>query len=251
MPFRRLIPCLDVAHGRVVKGVKFVGLRDVGDPVDLATAYSRGGADELIFLDIAATVNELSTMIDVVARVADVVNIPFTVGGGIRSVDDATRIIDAGADRVSINSAAIETPELISRIAERYGSQAVVVAMDVADGVVFTHGGSRATERSFEAWAVEAGERGAGELLVTSINFDGERSGYDLATLRALRGLVQIPLIASGGAGSAAHVAEVLEVTEAALVASIVHDDPANFPAIRRTILETGVTLRPYEETDI
>ncbi|MEI8126296.1 MAG: HisA/HisF-related TIM barrel protein [Actinomycetota bacterium] len=251
MPFRRLIPCLDVAHGRVVKGVKFVGLRDVGDPVDLATAYSRGGADELIFLDIAATVNELSTMIDVVARVADVVNIPFTVGGGIRSVDDATRIIDAGADRVSINSAAIETPELISRIAERYGSQAVVVAMDVADGVVFTHGGSRATERSFEAWAVEAEERGAGELLVTSINFDGERSGYDLATLRALRGLVQIPLIASGGAGSAAHVAEVLEVTEAALVASIVHDDPANFPAIRRTILETGVTLRPYEETDV
>ena len=123
MPFRRLIPCLDVAHGRVVKGVKFVGLRDVGDPVDLATAYSRGGADELIFLDIADTVNELSTMIDVVARVADVVNIPFTVGGGIRSVDDATRIIDAGADRVSINSAAIETPELISRIAERYGSQ--------------------------------------------------------------------------------------------------------------------------------
>ena len=251
MPFRRLIPCLDVAHGRVVKGVKFVGLRDVGDPVDLATASSWGGADELIFLDIAATVNELSTMIDVVARVADVVNIPFTVGGGIRSVDDATRIIDAGADRVSINSAAIETPELISRIAERYGSQAVVVAMDVADGVVFTHGGSRATERSFEAWAVEAEERGAGELLVTSINFDGERSGYDLATLRALRGLVQIPLIASGGAGSAAHVAEVLEVTEAALVASIVHDDPANFPAIRRTILETGVTLRPYEETDV
>ena len=245
MPRPRLIPCLDVAHGRVVKGVSFVGLRDVGDPVELATFYSAGGADELVFLDIAATPNEAATMTSVVAQVAEVLSIPFTVGGGVRSVDDASRIIEAGADRVSLNSAALANPGLITAIASRYGSQAVVVAIDAGEGVVHTHGGRVATEVATVAWASEAAERGAGEILLTSIRQDGRRTGFDLVLTREVRDAINIPVIASGGAGSAAHVAAALEVADAALVASIVHENPAGLSGLRREIMNLGVALRP------
>ena len=248
MPLARLIPCLDVSHGRVVKGVSFVGLRDVGDPVELAKFYSDGGADELVFLDIAATPDDSATMTSVVVQVAEVLEIPFTVGGGVRSVQDATRIIESGADRVSLNSAALADPTLITKIAERYGSQAVVVAIDAGEGVVHTHGGRVATTTPTVAWAVEAAERGAGEILLTSIRGDGRRSGFDLELTRRVREAVTIPVIASGGAGSAKHVAEALRVADAALVASIVHEDPAGLPGLRREIELLGIKLRPLKE---
>jgi len=248
MPLARLIPCLDVAHGRVVKGVSFVGLRDVGDPVELAQFYSDGGADELVFLDITATPEENATMTSVVAQVADVLEIPFTVGGGVRSVDDASRIIESGADRVSLNSAALANPSLITAIANRFGSQAVVVAIDAGDGVVHTHGGRVATATATLPWAVEACERGAGEILLTSIRQDGQRSGFDLALTVAVREAVTIPVIASGGAGCAQHVADALRVTDAALVASIVHENPAGLAGLRREIEELGIELRPFKE---
>jgi len=237
-----------MAHGRVVKGVSFEGLRDVGDPVELAQHYSVGGADELVLLDVAATPNEANTMLDVVRAVADALTIPFTVGGGVRSVDDATAIIEAGADRVSINSAALARPELISEIAERYGSQAVVVAIDAGDGVVHTHGGRRATDVATIPWAMQAAERGAGEILLTSIRQDGRRTGFDLALTEAVRSAVCIPVIASGGAGSAAHVAAALRVTDAALVASIVHENPTGLAGLRREIEREGVALRPWKD---
>src|SRR5665213_3249620 len=248
MPLARLIPCLDVAHGRVVKGVSFVGLRDVGDPVELAQFYSDGGADELVFLDITATPEDGATMTSVVAQVADVLEIPFTVGGGVRSVDDASRIIESGADRVSLNSAALADPSLITKIASRFGSQAVVVAIDAGNGVVHTHGGRVATSTETLPWAVEACERGAGEILLTSIRQDGQRTGYDLELTAAVRNAVTIPVIASGGAGSAQHVADALRVTDAALVASIVHENPAGLAGLRRQIEELGIELRPFTE---
>jgi cyclase len=249
MPLARLIPCLDVAHGRVVKGVSFVGLRDVGDPVELAELYSNGGADELVLLDITATPEESATMTSVVERVADVLTIPFTVGGGVRSVDDASRLIESGADRVSLNSAALADPSLITKIATRFGSQAVVVAIDAGADVVYTHGGRVATTTATVPWAVEACERGAGEILLTSIRQDGQRSGYDLELTVAVRNAVTIPIIASGGAGSARHVAEALRVTDAALVASIVHENPKGLAGLRREIEALGIELRPLEES--
>lgn len=248
MPLARLIPCLDVANGRVVKGVSFVSLRDVGDPVELAELYSDGGADELVFLDITATPEGNSTMTHVVERVADVLAIPFTVGGGVRSVDDASRLIESGADRVSINSAALEDPSLITAIANRFGSQAVVVAIDAGEGVVHTHGGRVATTTATLPWAIEACERGAGEILLTSIRQDGQRSGYDLELTTAVRSAITIPVIASGGAGSARHVAEALRVTDAALVASIVHENPSGLAGLRREIEALGIELRPLKE---
>jgi len=248
MPLARLIPCLDVAHGRVVKGVNFVGLRDVGDPVELAKYYSDGGADELVFLDISATPDDVATMTSVVAQVADVLEIPFTVGGGVRSVEDAIRIIESGADRVSLNSAALSDPSLITAIASRYGSQAVVVAIDAGDGVVHTHGGRVATTTQTIPWAVEAGARGAGEILLTSIAHDGRREGFDLALTAAVRDAVAIPVIASGGAGCAAHVVAALRVADAALVASIVHENPAGLPGLRDEIEALGIQLRPMKE---
>jgi cyclase len=244
MPLARLIPCLDVAHGRVVKGVSFVGLRDVGDPVELAEFYAAGGADELVLLDIAATPEEADTMTSVVARVADVVDIPFTVGGGVRSVDDAARLIESGADRVSINSAALADPSLITAIAERYGCQAVVVAIDAGEGVVHTHGGRVATATPIVPWAVEAARRGAGEILLTSIRQDGRRTGFDLELTQSVRDAVAVPVIASGGAGSARHVADALRVADAALVASIVHENPGGLPGLRRDVEACGVALR-------
>ena len=248
MPLARLIPCLDVARGRVVKGVSFVNLRDVGDPVELAQHYSAGGADELVFLDITATPEGADTMVHVVERVADVLEIPFTVGGGIRSVEDASRIIEAGADRVSINSAALATPDLITEIAARFGSQAVVVAIDAGERHVFTHGGRVPTDIATVPWAVEVAARGAGEILLTSIARDGRRSGFDLALTQAVRDAVDVPVIASGGAGSAAHVAEALAITDAALIASIVHENPSGLPGLRREIEALGIELRPLRE---
>ena len=248
MPYSRLIPCLDVANGRVVKGVSFVGLRDVGDPVELAKFYSDGGADELVFLDITATPEGAKTMTSVVAQVADVLEIPFTVGGGIRTVEDAFRIIEAGADRVSLNSAALSNPELISEIAELFGSQAVVVAIDAGDGVVHTHGGRNATEINTVPWAIEAASRGAGEILLPSIRQDGQRTGFDLELTRQVRDAISIPVIASGGAGNAQHIAEALRITDAALIASIVHENPAGLKGLRAEIESFGITLRPLKE---
>jgi len=244
MPLARLIPCLDVAHGRVVKGVSFAGLRDVGDPVELAAFYAAGGADELVLLDIAATPEDAATMTSVVERVADVVDIPFTVGGGVRSVDDAARIIESGADRVSLNSAALADPTLITAVAGRFGRQAVVVAIDAGEGVVHTHGGRVATAREIVAWAVEAAQRGAGEILLTSIRQDGQRTGYDLVLTAAVRDAVDVPVIASGGAGSARDVADALRVADAALVASIVHEDPEGLARLRAEVEAWGIALR-------
>ena len=249
MPLARLIPCLDVANGRVVKGINFVGLRDVGDPVELAKFYSDGGADELVFLDITATPDDVATMTSVVAAVADVLEIPFTVGGGVRSVADAIRIIEAGADRVSLNSAALADPTLITSIAERYGSQAVVVAIDAGAGVVHSHGARVATTRETIPWAREAAERGAGEILLTSIARDGRRRGYDLELTSLVRSAVGVPVIASGGAGSAKDVVAALRITDAALVASIVHENPSGLPGLRREIERLGIKLRPMKES--
>jgi len=237
-----------MARGRVVKGVSFEGLRDVGDPVELAQYYSSGGADELVLLDIAATPDGASTMLDIVSAVAESITIPFTVGGGVRSLDDAAAIIESGADRVSVNSAALATPDLITRIAERFGSQAVVVAIDAGDGVVHTHGGRRPTSVATRDWAVTAWQMGAGEILLTSIRQDGQRTGFDLALTAEIRAAVSIPVIASGGAGSAAHVAAALRVADAALVASIVHENPSGLAGLRRDVEREGITLRPWKE---
>jgi cyclase len=244
MPLPRLIPCLDVARGRVVKGVNFRGLRDVGDPVELARAYSDAGADELVFLDVTATLEERATLVHLVRCVADATAIPFTVGGGVRSVADGTALLEAGADKVSVNSAALERPALITELAEKLGSQAVVVAIDAARGVVHTRSGTRRTSRRATDWAREATERGAGEILLTSIDADGTRAGYDLELTAAVARAVRVPVIASGGAGNATHVAEALSVAQAALLASIVHENPGGLPALRDQLRRLAVPLR-------
>ncbi len=244
MPLPRLIPCLDVAAGRVVKGVKFEGLRDVGDPVELGAAYSDAGADELVFLDVKATLEERRSLVELVGRVAEQLAIPFTVGGGVRTVADAAALLEAGADKVSVNSAALSRPQLIGELAERLGSQAVVVAIDVAAGNVYTHAGTRPAGRVAVDWAREAEQRGAGELLLTSIDADGTREGYDLPLTQSVCEAVSLPVIASGGAGTAAHVAEVLESAQAALLASILHEDPTRLASLRDELRELGVALR-------
>jgi cyclase len=244
MPLPRLIPCLDVAAGRVVKGVRFEGLRDVGDPVELGAAYSDAGADELVFLDVKATLEGRASMVELVRRVGERLAIPFTVGGGVRTVDDAAALLEAGADKVSVNSAALARPELIGELAGRLGSQAVVVAIDAASEEVYSHAGTRATGRRADAWARDAQEQGAGEILLTSIDADGTRAGYDLTLTRSVAGAVSIPVIASGGAGTARHVAEALGVAQAALLASILHEDPARLVSLRAELAELGVPLR-------
>jgi imidazole glycerol-phosphate synthase subunit HisF len=249
MPLPRLIPCLDVAAGRVVKGVRFQELRDVGDPVELGAAYSDAGADELVFLDIAATVDSRDAAVEVAARVAERLTIPFTFGGGIRTVADAHAVLAAGADKVSVNSAALARPTLIEELAESLGSQAVVVAIDTlpsenGGGRVRSHAATRDVARDVISWARECEARGAGELLVTSIDRDGTQEGYDLALLARLRDAVALPVIASGGAGNAQHVADALEVADAALLASILHEQPSRLVALRRELRELGVPLR-------
>lgn len=227
---KRIIPCLDVKNGRTVKGINFEGLADVGDPVELGARYAQEGADELVYLDISASREGRGTFTRLVERVADRVNIPFTVGGGISSLDDAASLLDAGADKISINSAAVKNPQLISDIAGKYGSQFVVVAIDARSGDdglwhVTTHGGSRLTDRELFQWAREAQERGAGEILFTSMDHDGTRSGYPCDLYRRLTSSLSIPVIASGGAGSPADIADVLTLggADAALAASIFH----------------------------
>jgi cyclase len=244
MPLPRLIPCLDVAGGRVVKGVRFRELRDVGDPVELGAAYSDAGADELVFLDVAATVESRGSAVEVAARVAEQVSIPFTVGGGIRSLADAAAVLEAGADKISVNSAALARPELIGELARTLGSQAVVVAIDTENGRVHSHSATRDAERDTVAWARECEAHGAGELLVTSIDRDGMQNGYDLELLGALRDAVSLPVIASGGAGGAAHVAAALEVSQAALLASILHEQPSRLVSLRDELRSLGVQLR-------
>jgi imidazole glycerol-phosphate synthase subunit HisF len=244
MPLPRLIPCLDVAGGRVVKGVRFEELRDVGDPVELGAAYSDAGADELVFLDITATLDQRAAAVATAARVAEQVTIPFTFGGGIRSVDDACAVLEAGADKVSVNSAALARPQLIEELAATLGSQAVVVAIDTEDGRVRSHSATRDAARDTLEWARECEARGAGELLVTSIDRDGTRNGYDVGQLARIGDAVQLPVIASGGAGNAQHVADALDVASAALLASILHEDPKRLVSLREELKELGVCLR-------
>jgi cyclase len=239
-----LIPCLDVAGGRVVKGVRFRDLRDVGDPVELGAAYSDGGADELVFLDISATLAGTLSAVGVAARVAENVTIPFTFGGGIRSVADATALLEAGADKIGVNSAALVRPALIEELARTLGSQAVVVAIDTERRRVHSHAATRETARDTIEWARECEQRGAGELLVTSIDRDGTQNGYDLALLSELRAAVSLPVIASGGAGNARDVADALEVADAALLASILHDNPKRLVSLRDELRDLGVPLR-------
>jgi cyclase len=227
-----------------VKGVRFEQLRDVGDPVELGAAYSDAGADELVFLDITATLDARAAAVATAARVAEQVTIPFTFGGGIRSVDDACAVLEAGADKVSVNSAALARPELIEELAAVLGSQAVVVAIDTEDGRVRSHSATKDAARDTVAWARECEERGAGELLVTSIDRDGTRNGYDTELLAAIGDAVRLPVIASGGAGNAAHVADALAVADAALLASILHEDPERLVELRHELKELGVDLR-------
>jgi cyclase len=244
VPLPRLIPCLDVAGGRVVKGVNFVGLRDVGDPVELGGAYSDAGADELVFLDISATLEDRATLVELVGRVAERLAIPFTVGGGIRSVPDAEVLLRAGADKVSVNSAALERPELVTELAEKLGSQAVVVAIDATEGDVRSRAGTARTPRRAAEWARECERRGAGEILLTSIDADGTRAGYDLELTEEVAAAVSVPVIASGGAGEAIHVAEALQIAQAALLASILHEDPSRLVRLRAELCDMGVPLR-------
>jgi cyclase len=249
---RRIIPCLDVAGGRVVKGVNFVALRDAGDPVAAAAAYDAAGADELCFLDITASHEGRGTILDVVARTADQLFLPLTVGGGVRAVEDVRRLLLAGADKVAINSAAVERPELIREAADRWGAQAIVVAIDAraqknSGWEVYTHGGRRPTGRDAVAWAVEMAEAGAGELLVTSMDRDGTRQGYDLALTRAIADAVPVPVIASGGAGTLAHLAAALldGRADAVLAASIFHFGELTIAEAKRHLAAAGVPVRP------
>jgi cyclase len=227
-----------------VKGVRFQGLRDVGDPVALGEAYSEAGADELVFLDVQATITGRATLVDLVSNVAERLAIPFTVGGGVRSYADAEALLAAGADKVGVNSAALERPELLTELAERLGSQAVVVAIDVEAGRVRSRAGTTETGRAAIEWAYEAQERGAGEVLLTSIDTDGTRAGYDLELTAAVADAVDLPVIASGGAGNARHVADALGVAQAALLASILHEDPARLGSLRDELRELGVEVR-------
>lgn len=251
MVAKRIIPCLDVKDGRTVKGVNFKSLTDVGDAVELGQFYARSGADELVYLDISATSEGRNTFTRLVERIADGINIPFTVGGGISSIDDASRLLDAGADKVSINSAAIRNPQLIGEIASRYGSQFVVVAIDARqgdDGVwrATTHGGTQPTDRQLFEWAKEAEDRGAGEILFTSMNHDGTRSGYPCDTFARLADTLHIPVIASGGAGSADDIAAVLTEgrADAALAASIFHYREITIEDLKRRLHGQGIEVR-------
>lgn len=248
---KRIIPCLDVKNGRTVKGINFEGLTDVGDPVELGARYALEGADELVYLDISASREGRGTFTQLVQRVADRVNIPFTVGGGISSLDDASLLLDAGADKISINSAAVREPQLISDIAGRYGSQFVVVAIDAkrnekGEWVVTTHGGSRFTDRHLFEWAREAQERGAGEILFTSMDHDGTRSGYPCDLYRKLTSSLSIPVIASGGAGSPQDIADVLTLggADAALAASIFHYGEITIHDLKILLASQGISIR-------
>jgi len=262
---KRIIPCLDIDKGRVVKGVSFLNLRDAGDPAELAQLYNESGADELVFLDITASSDDRATMVDVVQRVSSQVFIPLTVGGGIRSVDDARRMLEAGADKVSINSAAVARPELIVEASREFGAQCIVLAIDArrdprqrmaapedpstSDSLkwrVYTHGGRRATSLEVIEWAQRGADLGAGELLVTSMDTDGQRKGYDLELLRAISSRVDIPLIASGGAGTLEHLRDALLIgkADAVLAASIFHYGEFSVWDAKKYLSQQGLPIR-------
>ena len=250
----RVIPCLDVDGGRVVKGVRFVDLFDAGDPVELAARYDTEGADELVFLDITASSDARRTMVDVVARTAEQVFIPFTVGGGVRSAEDARALLRAGADKVSLNTAAVHDPRLVAEVAAEFGAQCVVVAIDArhrhdpgAGWEVYTHGGRRPTDRDALEWAGEAARLGAGEILLTSMDRDGTRSGFDLELTRAVADAVGVPVVASGGVGSLEHLVEgaVVGGADAVLAASIFHLGEHTVAEAKAYMAERGVTVRP------
>ncbi|MBI1849964.1 MAG: imidazole glycerol phosphate synthase subunit HisF [Planctomycetes bacterium] len=247
---RRIIPCLDVRDGRVVKGVRFAGLRDVGDPAERAAAYEAQGADEIVVLDVSATPEGRGTQLEVVRRVRERLAIPLTVGGGVRSLDDASALLDAGADKVSVNTAAVERPELLEEIATRLGSQCAILALDAATSregqwEVVVRSGSERTGRDAIEWAREAARRGAGEILLTSFDRDGTRSGYDLALVRAVSAAVRVPVIASGGAASPEHLLDALEAgADAVLAASIFHDGEWTVESVKRFLHERGARVR-------
>jgi cyclase len=251
MVLKRVIPCLDVDNGRVVKGTNFVDIRDAGDPIELAERYDAEGADELVFLDITASHESRDTIVELARRTADNVFIPFTIGGGIRSVEDAQAVLDAGADKVSVNSAALERPELLSELADVFGSQCVVIAIDAkrsGDGWdVYTHGGrTRVEGREAVDWAREATQLGAGEVLLTSMDRDGTTDGYDLELTRAVAEAVSVPVIASGGAGELDHLVEAVEAghADAVLCASIFHYGQHTIAEAKQTMERAGIPVR-------
>jgi cyclase len=258
---KRLIPCLDVDRGRVVKGVQFVALRDAGDPVECAARYDAEGADELVFLDITASSDARPIVLEMVRNVAETVFLPFTVGGGVRSLEDADALLRAGADKVAVNTAAVRDPALLERLARHFGSQAVVLAIDARGGgaappppdpvpargwEVYVHGGRTPTGRDAVAWAREGAERGAGEILLTSMDRDGTRDGFDIALTRAVAEAVRVPVVASGGCGSVAHLAAVLREggASAALAASIFHFGEVRIPEAKAELKAAGIEVR-------
>jgi cyclase len=251
MHYKRVIPCLDVDAGRVVKGVGFIDLRDAGDPVELACRYDAAGADELVFLDITATSDKRSTAVELARRTADDVFVPFTIGGGIRSVDDAQAVLDAGADKVSVNSAALARPELLDELARTFGAQCVVLAIDAkardSNGwEAYVAGGRTPTGRDAVAWAREGSERGAGEILLTSMDRDGTNAGYDLALTAGVAQAVSVPVIASGGAGALSHLSDAVGAgADAVLCASIFHYGDHTVAEVKKHLARTGVAVRP------
>jgi cyclase len=247
---KRIIPCLDIKNGRTVKGVNFVNLRDAGDPVELGAAYSQQGADELVFLDISATNEKRKTLADLVRKIAQHVNIPFTVGGGISSVSDVAPLLEAGADKVSVNSSAVKNPQLIDELAKAFGSQCIVLAVDAKtineEWVIYTHGGNNPTDKKLFRWAREGQERGAGEILFTSMNNDGTKKGFAIDPLCELNNLLTIPVIASGGAGNPEDFKEVFisGKADAALAASVFHFGEIAIPALKHYLKSNNIPVR-------
>jgi len=247
---KRIIPCLDIKDGRTVKGINFVDLRDAGDPVELGAYYAECGADELVYLDISATNEDRKTFAELVTHIAERINIPFTVGGGISSKEDVERLLNAGADKVSINSSAVKNPDLINELSQAFGSQCIVVAIDARlvdnQWIVHTHGGSKPTDIELFSWAREVEERGAGEILFTSMNHDGTKNGFALEALNKMSTVLNIPIIASGGAGQKHHFTDVFEKTnvDAALAASIFHFGEIPVPELKSFLKENNIPVR-------
>lgn len=247
---KRIIPCLDIQNGRTVKGVNFINIRDAGDPVELAAAYAQQGADELVLLDISATNEQRKTFASLVQEIARHINIPFTVGGGISSEEDVAPLLEAGADKVSINSGAVQNPELITTLARKFGSQCIVLAIDAGkldnQWTVHTHGGKRPTTKKLFTWAKEGQERGAGEILFTSMDHDGTKNGFDVDTLSKLNELLSIPVIASGGAGNVGHFMDafILGKASAALAASVFHFNEISIPELKSFLSSKGISMR-------
>jgi cyclase len=247
---KRIIPCLDIKDGRTVKGINFINIRDAGDPVELGKAYADAGADELIFLDITATVENRDTLSKLVRDIARHINIPFTVGGGVRNIKDVDVLLDNGADKITVNSAAVKNPQLIDELANNFGSQCIVLAIDTffdeSDWIVYVHGGRTATDLYTEKWAKEAVERGAGEIMLTSMNHDGTKNGFALDVTDKLSRELSIPVIASGGAGTMDHFVDVFKQgnADAALAASIFHFGEISIPELKSYLVEKGITIR-------